>query len=82
MSKAIGFILTITGITLGVWVWQMLSFPGPAPLQTFPVAAIAAAMISVGIRYILKGAKQDKEKKLKKQAEKAAKEEAKKGAAP
>ena len=81
MSKAIGFILTITGITLGVWFFQMISFPGPAPLETFPVGAIALAMFSVGIRYILKGTKQDKEKKAKKQAEKAAKEAAKKEAA-
>ena len=72
MSTPIGFILTITGLTLGVWFWQMVSFPGPAPLQTFPVGAIALAMISVGIRYVLKGAKADKIKREKKKAEKAA----------
>ena len=77
MAKPIGFILTITGLTLAVWFWQMISFPGPAPLEAFPVAAIAAAMISVGIRYILRGAKADKEKSDKKKAAKAAAKAAK-----
>jgi hypothetical protein len=77
MSTPIGLILTITGLTLGVWFWQMVSHPGPAPLQTFPVGAIALAMFSVGIRYILKGAKADKIKREKKKAEKAAKKAAK-----
>jgi hypothetical protein len=80
MATPIGFILTITGLTLAVWVWQMISMPGPAPLETFPVGAFAVAMISVGIRYVLKGTKQDKLKRDKKKAEKAAKKAAKEAA--
>ena len=53
MSKAIGLILTITGLMLGWYFVQMTTMPGPAPLPSFVVAAIVA-MISVGIRYILK----------------------------
>jgi hypothetical protein len=49
--------LTIAGLVLAVWFAQMLSRPGPAPLESFVVAAISAAMISVGIRYILKSPK-------------------------
>jgi hypothetical protein len=63
VSKAIGFILTITGAVLGVWFVQMLVVPGPAPLPTFVVAAISAAMISVGIRYLIKGSKKKPKKK-------------------
>lgn len=54
MSKAIGLMLTITGLMLGWYVVQMGLAPGPAPLPVFVVAAIAVAMISVGVRYILK----------------------------
>ncbi len=54
ISKAIGFILTIAGLVLAVWFFQMAALPGPAPLPNFVVGAIAAAMIMVGIRYILK----------------------------
>lgn len=54
MSKAIGLILTITGLMLGWYVVQMGLAPGPVPLPVFIVAAIAVAMISVGVRYILK----------------------------
>ena len=54
MSKAIGLILTITGLMLGWYFVQMTMAPGPAPLPSFVVAAIAVAMVSVGIRYILK----------------------------
>ncbi|MDP3740234.1 MAG: hypothetical protein Q8R02_22805 [Hyphomonadaceae bacterium] len=63
MSKAIGFILTITGAVLGVWFAQMLAVPGPAPLPNFVVAAISLAMVSVGIRYIIKGSKKKPKKK-------------------
>jgi hypothetical protein len=62
VSRAIGFILTITGAVLGVWFVQMLVVPGPAPLPTFVVAAISAAMISVGIRYIIKSGSKKKKK--------------------
>ncbi len=54
MSKAIGLILTITGLMLGWYFMQTIMQPGPAPLPSFIIAAIALAMISVGIRYILK----------------------------
>jgi hypothetical protein len=77
MSKPIGFILTITGLTLAAWFFQMITLPGPAPLHTFPVGAIALAMISVGVRYVLKGMKADKIKNDRKKAEKAAKKAAK-----
>jgi hypothetical protein len=60
VSKAIGFTLTITGIVLVVWFVRIVMAPDLAPLQAFVVAAIAAAMISVGIRYILKGSKKKK----------------------
>jgi hypothetical protein len=46
--------LTIAGLVLVVWFVQMLMLPGPAPLTSFVVAAIAVAMISVGLRYLLK----------------------------
>ena len=54
MSKALGLMLTIAGLVLVVWFVQMLMLPGPAPLTSFVVAAIAVAMISVGLRYLLK----------------------------
>jgi hypothetical protein len=54
MSKAIGFILTITGLVLAVWFVRIVTAPDLAPLQAFVVAAMAAAMISVGLRYVLK----------------------------
>ncbi len=52
ISKAIGFILTIAGLVLAVWLRPGCSpcCREPAPLPTFVVAAIAFAMISVGIR--------------------------------
>ena len=62
MSKAIGLILTITGLMLGWYVVQMIMVPGPAPLPTFIVAAIALAMLSVGVRYILKRPKHKTQK--------------------
>ncbi len=56
--------LTIAGLVLAVWFFKTAMPAGPAPLPAFVVAAIAAAMISVGVRYILKssqkGAKQKK----------------------
>ena len=60
MTKAIGLTLTIAGLVLAVWFAQMLMLPGPALLTSFVVAAIAAAMISVGVRYILKSGKKKK----------------------
>lgn len=62
MSKAIGLILTITGLMLGWYVVQTMMVPGPAPLSSFIVAAIALAMLSVGVRYILKRPKPKKQK--------------------
>ncbi len=75
MSKAIGFILTITGLVLAVWFVQIVSQPDPAPLPAFVVAAVCVAMISVGVRYILKGARRDAEKKKQKAAVKVARKE-------
>jgi uncharacterized membrane protein YfcA len=57
--------LTVAGIILGVWFVQMLLVPGPPPLTVFIVAAIAFAMISVGVRYILKSPKKKKQPKKK-----------------
>ena len=59
MSKAIGLILTITGLMLGWYCAQMMMVPGPAPLPVFVVGAISVAMLSVGIRYILKRPKKN-----------------------
>jgi uncharacterized membrane-anchored protein len=61
MSKAIGLILTITGLMLGWYFVQMTTATGPAPFPSFVVAAIAVAMISVGVRYILKKKKKPEE---------------------
>jgi hypothetical protein len=61
MSKAIGLILTITGLMLGWYFVQMTTAPGPAPFPSFVVAAIAVAMISVGVRYVLKKKKKPEE---------------------
>ena len=55
MTKAVGFILTITGLLLLVSFLQVAQQPGPAPLPYFIVFAIAVMMLSVGVRYILKG---------------------------
>ena len=60
VSKGIGLMLTIAGAILAVWFVRMITLPDPAPLPAFVVAAIAVAMISVGIRYILKGGKKKK----------------------
>lgn len=57
ISRGIGLMLTIAGAILAAWFVQMMLLPDPAPLPAFVVAAIAAAMISVGVRYILKGGK-------------------------
>jgi hypothetical protein len=57
MSKAIGLILTITGLMLGWYFVQNIMLPGPAQLPIFVIAAIALAMISVGVRYILRSSK-------------------------
>lgn len=62
MSKAIGLMLTITGLMLGWYVVQMMMGPGLTPLPVFIVAAMAVAMISVGVRYILKSPPKKKEK--------------------
>ena len=63
MSKAIGLILTITGLMLGWYFIQTIMQPGPAPLPGFVVAAISVAMISVGIRYIIKSPAKKKQKR-------------------
>jgi hypothetical protein len=52
--------LTIAGLVLALWFVQMLQAPGPAPLHVFIVAVIAVAMISVGVRYILKSPRKKK----------------------
>jgi membrane protein implicated in regulation of membrane protease activity len=58
VSKAIGLTLTITGLMLAVWfVTLMLQFNWMPPVEYFIVAAMAVAMISVGVRYILKSPK-------------------------
>jgi len=62
MSKAIGLMLTITGLMLGWYSVQMMMGPGLTPLPVFIVAAISVAMISVGIRYILKSPRKTKQK--------------------
>ena len=62
MSKAIGLMLTITGLMLGWYSVQMMMGPGLTPLPVFIVAAIAVAMISVGVRYILKSPRNKKQK--------------------
>jgi len=54
MTKALGLMLTITGLMLGWYFVQMTLAPGPAPLPSFVVAAIAVMMLAVGIRYVLK----------------------------
>ena len=78
MAKPIGIMLTIAGLVLGAWFVRQVMEPGPAQLPAFIVAAIAVAMVSVGVRYILKGTKADAEKRARKKAEKLAKAEAKK----
>jgi len=78
MSKPIGIMLTIAGLVLGAWFVGQATQPGPVQLPAFIVAAIAAAMVSVGARYIIKGTKADAEKRARKKAEKLAKAEAKK----
>ncbi len=65
MSKPIGLMLTIVGLILAVWFVQQLLLPGPAALTAFIIAAMAVAMLSVGIRYILKPAPPKKPKKPK-----------------
>jgi hypothetical protein len=54
VSKAIGLMLTMVGLILGFWFVQQLLLPGPAELTAFIIAAIAVAMLSVGIRYLFK----------------------------
>ena len=81
MSKPIGIMLTIAGLVLGAWFVRQAMLPGPVQLPAFIVAAIAAAMVSVGVRYILKGSKADAEKRARKKAEKLARAEAKKAEA-
>jgi hypothetical protein len=61
VSRAIGLTLTICGLVLGVWFVRIVMVPDPAPLPAFVVAAIAVAMISVGVRYILKNPKKKKQ---------------------
>lgn len=60
ISRGIGLTLTIAGLILGVWFVQMFAAPGPAALENFVVAAMAVAMISVGLRYTFKSSKKNK----------------------
>ncbi len=60
ITRGIGLTLTIAGLILGVWFVQMLWAPGPAALDIFVVAAIALAMISVGLRYTFKSPRKNK----------------------
>ncbi len=69
MSKAIGLILTITGLMLGWYFIQNIMLPGPAPLPSFLVAAIAVMMISVGMRYIIKSPTKKNQAKKKQKPE-------------
>jgi hypothetical protein len=55
MTRAVGFILTITGFLLLVSFLQVAQQPGPAPLPYFIVFAIAVMMLSVGMRYVFRG---------------------------
>ena len=55
VSKGVGLVLTLTGLLLAWYVIQAITLPGPAPLPGFVIAAIALAMISIGVRYTLKG---------------------------
>lgn len=57
--------LTIAGAILLVWFVQQVTAAGPAPLQAFIVAALAVAMVSVGLRYTFR--KSSKKKPLKKE---------------
>ncbi len=54
MAKAIGLILTITGLMLGWRFYQTIAQPGPAQPPAFVVAAIAVMMLLVGVRYVIK----------------------------
>ncbi|MBI1339879.1 hypothetical protein GC169_06675 [bacterium] len=56
-SRIIGLTLTITGIVLAVWFTQMLLGSPRMTWQTYLVAAISGAMLSVGVRYLLKRSK-------------------------
>jgi hypothetical protein len=60
ISKAIGFILTITGLLLTVTFVQIVMATSwtTVPLPWFVVLAIGVMMTSVGVRYILKTRKQ------------------------
>jgi hypothetical protein len=62
VTKAIGLMLTIAGLILAIWFVRIVLLPNLAPLQAFVVGAIALAMVSVGVRYILKGSKKKKPK--------------------
>ncbi|HEX5007951.1 MAG TPA: hypothetical protein VFV70_12610 [Hyphomonadaceae bacterium] len=57
ITKGLGLMLTIAGAILAVWFVRMLMLPNLAPLTAFIVAAMSAAMLSVGIRYIVKSGK-------------------------
>ena len=55
MTKAVGLLLTVTGLLLLIAFMQAAWPEGPTPLPYFVVFAIAVMMLSVGVRYILKG---------------------------
>jgi hypothetical protein len=57
IAKGIGITLILVGLILGAWFVQTMRLPDPAPLTSYVIAAIAVAMLAVGIRYILKSSK-------------------------
>ena len=57
IARGVGIMLVLVGLMLGAWFLQMMGLPDPAPLTAYVVAAIAVAMLSIGIRYILKSKK-------------------------
>jgi membrane protein implicated in regulation of membrane protease activity len=62
MTKGIGFILTITGLLLLVTFVQVALPQGPIPLPYFVILAVAVMMLSVGVRYLMRGFEKKKPK--------------------
>ena len=55
MTKAVGLLLTVTGLLLLVSFMQVAWRDGPVPLPYYVILALAVMMLSVGVRYILRG---------------------------